>query len=408
MKPILDENQNLIKLVGKLTDISQTKSDQKELEKLSLIAAHTSNAVVMLNTDAEILWVNSAFTMMTGYRLDEVDKQPFSIIFKDKESELCLSENLNDEFQRVNSLIQETQIRTKNNELHWGVFNISPILDYSLNPEGFIAIITDINHQKEVEIELASKNIEITDSIKYASRIQNTILTNPDKIKKWLPESFILFKPKDIVSGDFYWINKKENIVYFSAIDCTGHGVPGAMVSMVAHGTLQRAVTLLKLRSTADILNNINETIAHNFNKNSEEGEVKDGMDLALCAIDLEQMKLSFAGANNPVYIIRQGELIEIKGNKQPIGHYEFKVDFTEHQFDLQKGDTIYVSTDGYPDQFGGPKGKKFKYKQFKELLLSIQEKSMKEQHKILDTAFESWRGDLEQVDDVCIVGVRV
>ena len=232
-------------------------------------------------------------------------------------------------------------------------------------------------------------------------------------VKEYLQESFILYKPKDVVAGDFYWMEsvpgqgKNENNtqkVLFAAADCTGHGVPGAMVSVVCNNALNRSVREHGLSDPGEILTKTRGIVVQEFEKSEE--EVKDGMDIALCS--LEGMKLEYAGAHNPLWIIRNGELIETKANKQPIGQFDNPEPYTTHSFNLEQGDSLYLFSDGYVDQFGGEKGKKFKAKAFRELLLSIQSKSMEEQKAIIDEAFETWKGNLDQIDDVCVIGVRV
>jgi serine phosphatase RsbU (regulator of sigma subunit) len=259
--------------------------------------------------------------------------------------------------------------------------------------------------------QLAEKNQEIMDSIIYAKRIQNAILP-PDKlVKEYLQESFILYKPKDIVAGDFYWMEQivpteknKEPLILFAAADCTGHGVPGAMVSVVCNNGLNRSVREYGLTEPGEILDKTREIVIQEFEKSEE--EVKDGMDIALCSI--ENNILKYAGANNPLWIIRNGEVLETKANKQPIGRFDREEPYDTHSIELIANDTIYIFSDGYVDQFGGEKGKKLKAKAFREILLSIQNKSMSEQKELIDSAFEDWKGNLEQIDDVCIIGVRI
>jgi serine phosphatase RsbU (regulator of sigma subunit) len=260
-----------------------------------------------------------------------------------------------------------------------------------------------IQTQKQM---LEQKNTEITDSITYAKRIQSAILPSSKSFQEKLPNSFILYKPKDIVAGDFYWMKEIGNNVLFAAADCTGHGVPGAMVSVVCSNSLNESVKELQTEQPAKLLEMTRDLVKESLNSGSE--DVTDGMDISLCAINLIERKLLFSGANNPVYIIRKGELIELKGDKQPVGNHYKEKPFTEHQFQLQEDDSIYTFTDGFADQFGGPKGKKFMYKQFKELLLSIVDESIERQKEILNQTFETWRGELEQIDDVCIIGVRI
>jgi serine phosphatase RsbU (regulator of sigma subunit) len=265
-----------------------------------------------------------------------------------------------------------------------------------------------VEQQKEVvelaHDELEEKNQEIMDSIIYAKRIQSAILPPVKVVKEYLKESFILYKPKDVVAGDFYWMEQKNGKVLFAAADCTGHGVPGAMVSVVCNNALNRSVREHGLTIPGEILDKTREIVVQEFKKSEE--DVKDGMDIALCSI--EGMKLQYAGAYNPLWIIRNGEVIETKANKQPIGQFDDSKPYTTHSFDLEKGDAIYIFSDGYVDQFGGERGKKFKSKAFRELLLSIQDKTMEEQKITIDKVFETWKGNLEQIDDVCVIGLRV
>jgi len=254
------------------------------------------------------------------------------------------------------------------------------------------------------KLEVDDKNKKILDSIKYAKRIQSAILPAPQVVKEYLKESFILYKPKDIVAGDFYWMEQQNENVLFAAADCTGHGVPGAMVSVVCNNGLNRSVREYGLKEPGEILDKTREIVIHEFEKSDE--EVQDGMDVALCSIHGNELK--YAGAHNPLWIIRNGKIIETKANKQPIGVYDQPKPFTTHTITIQKNDTIYIFSDGYVDQFGGAKGKKFKIKAFRELILSIQGQQMEKQKMMLEEAFNQWKGELEQIDDVCIIGLKV
>ncbi len=261
------------------------------------------------------------------------------------------------------------------------------------------------------------KNEEILASIQYAKRIQTAILPHEKVVKTYLPESFILYKPKDIVAGDFYWVEtyaedtvSDGETILFAAADCTGHGVPGAMVSVVCNNGLNRSVREDGLIDPGEILNRTREIVVHEFEKS--EDDVNDGMDIALCS--LNGMQLKYAGANNPLWIIRNGELIETKADKQPIGKFEDPQPYTTHSFEMQEGDLIYIFSDGFVDQFGGPStssgtaGKKFMRSNFRDLLLSISDQPMEEQKRIIDDTFEQWKGTCDQVDDVCVIGVKV
>ena len=217
-------------------------------------------------------------------------------------------------------------------------------------------------------------------------------------------DSMVLFKPKDIVSGDFYWVEEKDDKVFFAVADCTGHGVPGAMVSVLGHNSLNRCINEFGLRDAGKILDTLTEIVETTLNKNS--AEVNDGMDIALCVWDKKD-NLEYDGANNSLYLIQNGELIETKPDKQPIGKYIKRVPFTTHKFKIEKGDSFFLFSDGYADQFGGPKGKKLKYSNFKKFLMELSPKKCSDIHNELDSRFEEWRGDLEQIDDVCIMNVK-
>ena len=261
---------------------------------------------------------------------------------------------------------------------------------------------------QEQKSQVDEKNQEITDSINYAKRIQGAILPSDQLIKELLPESFVLYLPKDIVAGDFYWMEKIGGKVLFAVADCTGHGVPGAMVSVVCNNALNRAVREYGLYVPNQILNKTRSIVIEEFAKATE--EIKDGMDISLCALDIETGALEWAGANNPLWVIKKDteEIFEIKPNKEPIGKYDHKTDFVNHEVSLNQGDTIYLFTDGYADQFGGEKGKKLKSKSFKKILLSIQNKPLNQQGKDLSSEFNNWKGAIEQIDDVCVIGVRI
>jgi len=269
-----------------------------------------------------------------------------------------------------------------------------------------------VKQKDEIEAqrdEISDKNRSITDSIEYAKRIQTAILPSNEYAEKILPEHFILFRPRDIVSGDFYWMTKKDNRLVIIAADCTGHGVPGAFMSMLGVSFLNEIVNRHEVSSSGEILNNLRADIKKTLGQEGKEGEAKDGMDIALCIVDFDNLKMQYAGAYNPLYIFRNNELIEYKADRMPIGIYvKEKESFTNNDIDLQKGDVFYLASDGYQDQFGGEDGRKFKTKNYKQLLLDIHQKPMAEQKEILNNTIDKWRGKWEQVDDIIILGVRV
>ncbi len=273
--------------------------------------------------------------------------------------------------------------------------------------------------KSNLELEKAYKEIEehqerITDSIRYAKRIQTVILPSKDYVDKHLPNSFVLYKPKDIVSGDFYWVNEYGDKICFAAVDCTGHGVPGAFMSLVGYNSLNTAISKKENMSASEILEELNQGVISILRQGDEDNEaetVNDGMDIALCVFDKKTQKLEFSGAYRPLYLLRNGEVEEIKGDKKPIGRFieGQGIKFKTHTLDLKKGDSIYIFSDGFCDQFGGPKGKKYLPSRFKRTLEEISEQNISTQGDLLDQALLEWMGtDHEQIDDVVVIGLKI
>ena len=263
---------------------------------------------------------------------------------------------------------------------------------------------SEVEGQKHI---IEEKQKEIIDSITYAKRLQQAILPSDDQFLKLGADRLLLYKPKDIVAGDFYFLEQVDDYLFVAAADCTGHGVPGAMVSVVCSNALARVVRELKITEPGKVLDAATDIILDTFGRNKM--EVKDGMDISLCCIHLPTGKISWAGAYNSLWIAHAGGEFEvIEANKQPVGKYDYRGAFTTREVNVSAGDMIYLFTDGYSDQFGGDKGKKFKAANFRKLLSDVSASSCKEQLKRIDEEFEKWRGNYEQVDDVCVIGVRV
>jgi serine phosphatase RsbU (regulator of sigma subunit)/Tfp pilus assembly protein PilF len=276
-------------------------------------------------------------------------------------------------------------------------------------------------------ILLEEQNKSIVDSIKYAKHIQEAILPPDELMRSILPEHFIVYKPKDIVSGDFYWVKEQDNKIYLAVVDCTGHGVPGAFMSIVGRNGLSEAMNNLSDPTSAQILDFLNNYVNDTLNQTLENSTIRDGMDIALCIIDKKKNTIQYSGANNPLWIIRSATVIpdgkenlllfgtenkgiEYKADKQPVGNFigDVSAPFTFKDIKLMKGDMVYLFSDGFSDQFGGPKKKKFKRSGLKELFYNISSYSFKRQKQIIENTFDEWKGDLEQIDDVCIIGLRI
>jgi serine phosphatase RsbU (regulator of sigma subunit)/tetratricopeptide (TPR) repeat protein len=315
-------------------------------------------------------------------------------------------------------IIQQAENRAKEEQLksekqrRTGLLVIVGLVLVSL---GFVFIQLRKTRAQKVVIEgqhekLNESHREITDSINYAKRIQDALMTSAVYIKDVLPESFILFNPKDVVSGDFYWVYRSpKGQIYFTVADCTGHGVPGAFMSMIGTSLLNEFIIENNIEDTAEVLTKMREQIIKSLDQKGLQGENKDGMDMALCKYDPKKGTVQYSGAYNPLLHISKNEINQLKGDSQPVGlHTGKKLPFTSKEIQVAKGDMLYIYSDGFPDQFGGEKGKKYLSGKFKKFLLSISDKPIDEQDRLIKAEFTNWIGDHEQIDDVCVMGVRI
>jgi CheY-like chemotaxis protein/uncharacterized membrane protein len=314
--------------------------------------------------------------------------------------------------------IKEKEAQLKNEKLiRYGVSVIFlVVLVFS------IMVLRQFKAKKEANKKLAEQRDlanqqkkDITDSIEYAKRIQTAILPPINFIKRNLPEHFILFKPRDIVSGDFYWMMNKDNKIIIAAADCTGHGVPGAFMSMLGTAFLNEIVTkiienkhIYSLQAN-EILNQLRDYVIKSLHQTGATNEAKDGIDIALCIIDSEKQKLQFAGAHNPLYLIKNNEIKILKGDRMPVSiHQNAHKTFENHVIDFEENDIIYMFSDGYYDQIGGPQNRKFMSRNFQALLLDIHKKPMEVQQQMLDKTFEDWKGNNIQLDDILVIGIKL
>jgi PAS domain S-box-containing protein len=273
--------------------------------------------------------------------------------------------------------------------------------------------ITDRKNAEELLIkknkQLEQHNKNMTDSILYASRIQEAILPDVEKIKNTFKDAFVLYLPKDVVSGDYYFFYKKNNLIFIAAVDCTGHGVPGALMSIIANGIFKEVIIKKEIEEPSEILYALDEELNISLNKQNSSEITNDGMDVALGVFDLKANTLSYSGAFRPLLLMRDGTFMEFEGNRYPIGSYgEVEKKFQTQRVELRENDTFYFFTDGYCDQFGGEQKKKFNKKRFKELLLSVQSMEMEEQESFLQYALLNWKQEEEQVDDILIMGIKI
>ncbi len=305
------------------------------------------------------------------------------------------------------ALVYDIEVSAKNQQLLFMGIGLSALVILTIvSFKAYYDRKSVLNKLEEQNREIESKNKHITDSIKYARRIQNAILPPLSRFESHLEKSFVIYIPKDVIAGDFYWLEAQKDRVLFAVADCTGHGVPGAMVSVVCNNGLNRSVREFGLTKPGEILNKAREIVLKEFGK--PEYNVNDGMDIGICS--LKGNKLRYAGANISLFLIRNGtgEVSIIKSDKQPIGIFDNPKPYTTHELDLEEGDSIYIFSDGMQDQFGGPKGKKFMISRLKKLLIQIQKEPLSKQQELIQSAFEEWRGDEEQLDDICAIGVRL
>ena len=386
----------------------------KELEKLSLVASQTDNSVIITDSKGFIIWANEGFKRLFGYTLDE---------FKNLKGENLKTASSNNDFESIfnkcleskKSITYTSKSKQKNGDEIWVQTNLSIALDENNNPKYFIAVDSDITKIKKAEQEISLQRdkikehqTEIIDSINYAKRIQNAILPTTEFFAQLYPENFVIFKPRDIVSGDFYWISQIEGKNIIAVADCTGHGVPGAFMSMLGIAFLKEIVVKEYMTHTAIILNRLRKEIIKSLQQQGKENDTKDGMDIVVCSIDQKTNLLQFSGANNSIIISRNAVLHELKGDKMPIGIYEKMDKFVAKDFQLEKNDIIYMQSDGFADQFGGPKGKKYKMKYFREKIIEISNQPLSEQKNIIEKDFNDWKGKYSQIDDVLVVAVKI
>ena len=408
---------------------AQLEITNQELNKLSLVARQTDNAVVIMDAKGNYEWINEGFTRMYGYTFDELKNETTRNKIG-RNANLKINDLVNIWFGDKLPITYESLNRHKDGYELWVQTTLTPILDEYGNVSKLIAIDTDISKLKAAEFEIQrqrdeiqnqrdialaqrdeilQQKIEITDSIRYAQRIQTVILNAGTNIKHIFPESFIINFPKDIVSGDFHWCHSEGGYRIIGVADCTGHGVPGAFMSLIGVNFLKEIVITHGFFMPNEILNLLRENIINALQQTGKDGENKDGLDIALITIDTKEKILYFSGANNPVWIINQQNITILEPDKMPISIYKNVHDpFKLHTYQLHSDDRIYMFSDGILDQFGGSEGKKLKTSNFRALLLRIQHLSMEQQKQYIENFKVEWQGEREQVDDIFILGFEV
>lgn len=378
-----------------------------ELEKLSIVASETDNGVLICGPNGEIEWCNAGLTRLLGYTLEDLKQKGNSLeeISASTEIKSLIHQSIEN---KKPSTYQALNI-TKDGRRRWMQSTLTPILNEGGNIKKLVVIDMDVTERKQIDDEIKQKNENITASINYAKRIQQAILPSRELVRTYIPDSCVFFNPKNIVSGDFYWVHLlDDHQVLIAAVDCTGHGVPGAFMSIIGFNLLEQLVKGQQVYEPALILNNLRKEVIKALKQTNEIGMVKEGMDIALCKINYKSMELEYAGAHNSLYLIRNGILTETKADQRSIGITFDNHQFLNHKIKLEKGDCFYIFTDGYADQKGGPKKEKFFYQPFRKLLLDIHQLNMAEQEQKLEKVISEWKGNKEQIDDILVIGVRV
>lgn len=380
----------------------------KELEQLSLVASKTDNKVVIMDPTGNIEYVNESYTRDTGLDIENLRKNYGESIF-DISNNPNIRHVFSDAIEGKKSVKYESLNKKILDREAWDATTLTPVFDDFGHLKKVVIIDTDVTERKRQEQVIIQKNKDITDSISYARKIQTAILPPRSVVRSELPNSFILYLTKDIVSGDFYWFSKMYDFSIIAAIDCTGHGVPGAFMSLIGHNILNRIITELRIFDPSRILLELNNGVVGVLHKN--ENESKDGMDVAICKINHKSGIVEYAGAMRPLWILRDNQIIEIKADKIPIGtkqkDREESIGYVTHQIQALPTDTFYIFTDGYADQFGGPRDKKLSTGRFKELLIENANQPLHEQEHILREAHINWKKDNEQVDDILVIGFK-
>jgi PAS domain S-box-containing protein len=386
------------------------ESKNKELEQLSLVASKTDNVVLILDRDGRLEYINESFVKRNGLTKEALVSEYGETIYE-LSNNPSIREIVNEAVSNKRSVSYES-LNTKKEvgrEI-WESSTLTPIFDENGSLRKIIIIDTDVTERKRQEQVIIQKNKDITDSISYARKIQHAILPANEAIRAYIHECFVLYMTKDIVSGDFYWFTHLDGASIIAAVDCTGHGVPGAFMSLIGYNVLNRVVNENRVKEPAEILKQLNDGVLAVLHKN--ESESKDGMDIAICRIDHDTGIIHYAGAMRPLWIINNGELEEIKADKIPIGTKEKdrneKIAYTTHTIEGRKNARYYIFTDGYADQFGGKKDKKYSTARFRNLLIETSALSFAEQEEALKTAHLEWKGDNEQIDDILVIGFSI
>ena len=391
-----------------ITEKRRAEQEERMRSKMQALSENSPDLITRFDKEGQFFYINPTISNYTG-------NDP-EFYLRKKIQEVELANPIVDEWMKILGKVDQSNAKIST-EMDFPSaqgdrvmqVNAIPEFDEQEALESILVVSHDITERKQIEIEIQSKNRKITESINYAKRIQGSILPDNSVINKRLPNSFILYKARDVVSGDFPWYLEVGDDIYIAAVDCTGHGVPGALISLIGYFLLNDIVRSRKIEDVGIILDQLDEGVTATLRQDREDATTKDGMDIALCKINLKKGSLDYAGAHRPLYVIKDGEMEEIKGNKFPIGggRYRNQTNFTKSTVQLSTGDSVFFCSDGFPDQFGGENNRKFGPKRLRELLMANKEKDAHDMHSVLDQEWENWKGDHRQTDDVLLIGIK-
>ncbi len=394
-------------------DITERKRAEKEermKSKMQSLSENSPDLILRMNTKGQFFYANPMVDDYLGVkskdiinsRIDELDVEPVLVSFFRESIKKIRKSNqkLNEELNMPTAHLGER------------IMNFNAIPEFNENElETILFVGHDITEAKQIELEIKDKNKKINESINYAQRIQSSILPNTAIIQEYLPKSFIFYLPRDVVSGDFPWFFKKDDILYISAVDCTGHGVPGALLSFIGYFQLNNIVDHDVNYTAGQILDKLHFGVRTTLKQDRIDADARDGMDIAFCRINLKKKELQFSGAHRPLYLLRDGELLEYKGNRKAIGgiphRKKAEKDFINHIIEIKKGDKIFIFSDGMPDQIGGPEGRKYSPQRIRSHITENKDLSMQQFSNLFATDFKNWKGKQKQIDDVLLIGIE-
>ncbi len=399
-------------IVLNMRDITERRAAEREQRlrgQMQALSENSPDLITRISREGTVFYINPTIETYTGKNKEKYLQKHIK--------EIDLAKDILDSW---NDIIKD--VITKNQKINLDmdfpsimgerVMQVNAIPEYNDQNtlESVLIVSHDITERKIIELEISQKNRKITESINYAKRIQEAILPDTNYIRQFLKDSFILYKPRDVVSGDFPWFLQKGDDIFIAAVDCTGHGVPGALISLIGYFLLNNIVNVLEASNPGDILDLLDEEVTKTLKQDESDASTKDGMDISLCKINTKKRQIEYAGAHRPLYYLTDEELHEIKGNKFPIGgaQYKNRGRFTNTVINYRDGDSIYLFSDGFPDQFGGPKNKKFSPRRIREIIRGNSSLDLSEINFILDEEFETWRGNNKQTDDVLMIGIKL